>query len=321
MASDTTDGSKTVLVNGKEVMLKNKSYFKKSTGDEAATKSLGMGVVTHQIQGKVYFTSWSTDVIIEGENAVRHLDQTTHNHASVPGNTMVWPYLDKQAKSKGACKTERKEEKDACQSIRDGHKNTPKSRRRAAIERDMCKDTKCREARKCMLVPYKPDKEKGQPGCCPGAKAKKLTPHHAIGVHCFVEKGARGTGAGKYPGCNKYDEDKAPCICVEGAGKVKKHKKIHDVFDKLEDANLSSIANKKKKTKRKAGSWPYKKASGASAESLKKAGCDPECTKAQVDAYHKRSAKINDDTPLRADSTGKGTPKGFKPKVPQKTKG
>ena len=45
MASDTTDGSKTVQINGQEVMLKDKSTFKKSTGDEAATKGLGMGVV------------------------------------------------------------------------------------------------------------------------------------------------------------------------------------------------------------------------------------------------------------------------------------
>src|SRR5215510_5953635 len=35
MASDTTNGSKTVKINGKPVMLKNESYFKKSSGDEA----------------------------------------------------------------------------------------------------------------------------------------------------------------------------------------------------------------------------------------------------------------------------------------------
>lgn len=94
MAFDCTEGSKTVKISGQEVMLKDKSYFKKSTGDEAATKSLGMGVVTHQIQGKVYFTSWSMDVKFEGENVVRHLDMTTHNHMSYPGNTAPWPYLD-----------------------------------------------------------------------------------------------------------------------------------------------------------------------------------------------------------------------------------
>ena len=34
MASDTTEGSKKVKISGKEVMLKNKSHFKKSSGDE-----------------------------------------------------------------------------------------------------------------------------------------------------------------------------------------------------------------------------------------------------------------------------------------------
>src|SRR5689334_15110124 len=42
-ASDTSNGSKTVLISDKEVMIKDSSYFKTSTGDEAATKSLGMG--------------------------------------------------------------------------------------------------------------------------------------------------------------------------------------------------------------------------------------------------------------------------------------
>ncbi len=49
--------SQTVKISKKQFMLKNKSYFKKSTGDEAATQSLGIGVPTHQIQGMVYFNS------------------------------------------------------------------------------------------------------------------------------------------------------------------------------------------------------------------------------------------------------------------------
>lgn len=84
--SDTDDGSKTVIVGGKEVMLKDKSFFKKCTGDEAATKSLGQGTLTHVIGGKVYFISWSMDVEFEGENVVRHLDSTTSNHASPMAN-------------------------------------------------------------------------------------------------------------------------------------------------------------------------------------------------------------------------------------------
>lgn len=87
-SADTSDGSRTVKVAGQEVMLKDSSCFKSSMGDEAATKTLGMGVVTHQIQGKCYFVMWSMDVKFEGENVVRHLDHTTHNHmAKMPGNT------------------------------------------------------------------------------------------------------------------------------------------------------------------------------------------------------------------------------------------
>jgi hypothetical protein len=52
-ASDTTDGSKTVQIGGKEVNLKGQSKYKKSTGDEAATKTLGMGVISHNITGPV----------------------------------------------------------------------------------------------------------------------------------------------------------------------------------------------------------------------------------------------------------------------------
>jgi len=94
-ASDTTKGSKTVQIGGQEVMLKNKSTFKKSTGDEAATKSLGMGVVSHQIQGEVNFCAWSMDVKFEGENVPRHLDLTLHNEMCNPANTPPWPYADK----------------------------------------------------------------------------------------------------------------------------------------------------------------------------------------------------------------------------------
>jgi hypothetical protein len=88
-SSDTTQGSKSVKISGKEVMLKDKSYFKKCTGDEPATKAQGMGVVTHTIQGKVYFIAWSMDVEVEGENVVRHLDMTTSNHASPMANNSV----------------------------------------------------------------------------------------------------------------------------------------------------------------------------------------------------------------------------------------
>ena len=60
-AKDTTKGSKSVKISGKEVMLKDKSYFKQSTGDEAGSAAK-KGVVTGVNRGKVYSNSWSMNV-------------------------------------------------------------------------------------------------------------------------------------------------------------------------------------------------------------------------------------------------------------------
>jgi hypothetical protein len=92
-AKDTTSGSKNVKISGKEVMLKNKSYFKTSTGDEAGCAPK-KGIITSKIKGKVYFNSWSMDVKVEGQNVVRHMDLTTHNHASQIGQTPPTGYVD-----------------------------------------------------------------------------------------------------------------------------------------------------------------------------------------------------------------------------------
>ncbi len=96
MASDTTDGSTTVKISDKEVMLKNKSCFSKSTGDEAGAAPK-KGLVSSKNTGKVFFNMWSMDVKVEGENVVRHLDITTHNHASMPGNSPPMPHADGMA--------------------------------------------------------------------------------------------------------------------------------------------------------------------------------------------------------------------------------
>ncbi len=94
MSKDTTRGSRTVRITRKEVMLKNKSHFKKSYDDEAG-RAPKKCIITSTNTGKVYFTSWSMDVKIEGLNVVRHLDLTTHNHNPSPGNTATWPHTSK----------------------------------------------------------------------------------------------------------------------------------------------------------------------------------------------------------------------------------
>lgn len=87
-SKDMQNGSKTVQINGKEVMLKDQSFYKTSPlGDEAATNSFGGSVITHVITGKTYFSAWSMDVKFEDANVDRHLDLTTSNHASYPGST------------------------------------------------------------------------------------------------------------------------------------------------------------------------------------------------------------------------------------------
>jgi hypothetical protein len=99
-SKDMKNGSKTVKIKGKEVMLKDQSFYKTSPlGDEAATRGLGAGVITHVITGKTYFVAWSMDVKFEGQNVDRHMDLTTSNHASPMANEqLVMANLSTQAK-------------------------------------------------------------------------------------------------------------------------------------------------------------------------------------------------------------------------------
>jgi hypothetical protein len=91
-AKDLDGGASSVLVEGNPAG-KRSSHFKASTGNESA-RTTGGGVVTHVVQGKAYFQSFSMNVFIEGEPAVRHLDLLTHNHAAPgPGNTPPSPWL------------------------------------------------------------------------------------------------------------------------------------------------------------------------------------------------------------------------------------
>jgi len=278
MASDTDGGSKTVQISGKEVMLKDSSSFKKSTGDEAATKSLGMGVVTHQIQGKVYFTSWSMDVMIEGENAVRHLDLMTHNHASIPGNTPTWPYIDQAAMPRGGpCSKEKKKEEKACRGCK--------------TEEEKCKKKSCAKARKCMLVPFSAPKEThpNAPRCCPGK-----TGHHLIPVQEFCYPGKpRGRTR---PGNSGYQENMAPCMCLEG--------EVHNEWQDtppyaLKEHGICGNAYNAEFTGVKSGSpITYEAARNAGVESAKavsKPQCRPGCMQQQLDNYHKDEAKVSDN--------------------------
>jgi Domain of unknown function (DUF4150) len=180
LASDCTDGSTTVKISGEEVMLKNKSYFKKSMGDEAGAAPK-KGVVTSKNMGKVYFKAWSMDVNVEGENAVRHLDLTTHNHGSEGPNVPPMVYIDNICISfPEVCRDEVEQCNSAC--TKSGGMSTTGNGATRRVE--SCSE-ECRNAQKCLLVPKKYDSA----FCCPeklpqGVKAPKgdtlRTGHHLI---------------------------------------------------------------------------------------------------------------------------------------------
>jgi hypothetical protein len=272
MASDTSGGSKTVQISGQEVMLKDSSFFKQSSGDEAATKSLGMGVVTHTIQGKAYFAAWSMDVKIEGENAVRHMDMMTHNHNPPPGNSPPWLYQDSMAMgdTTNPCNTTASNVEKACTNK--NYKNDQSG--------------KCCEAKKCVLAPYG-----SQPECC---EPPERTKHHCVPDHCFKEPGETGR---YYPGIKGMSHGKGLCICVTGKDKNEKrkqHAKIHNDFDTAEDNHYPK--------------WTFKEAKEEAASACSKhTKCDEDCLKHQIDQYHK-DFNVDDYTALRADSGGNYAP-------------
>jgi hypothetical protein len=84
MGSDTDSGTRAVKIKGSEVGMKDSSNYKSSKGDEAATRSFGMGVVTHTLSDKMHHSAWSFNVKVEGANVIRHMDLTTHNHNNPP---------------------------------------------------------------------------------------------------------------------------------------------------------------------------------------------------------------------------------------------
>ncbi len=86
-AKDVSNASKSVLIKDKPIAQKDKSFFKTSTGNEAATKAFGQGFFSKTLKGKAYFTSWSMNVMVEGYNVARHTDLTTHNHGSSTNTT------------------------------------------------------------------------------------------------------------------------------------------------------------------------------------------------------------------------------------------
>lgn len=315
--SDTSNGSRSVRIARREAMLKNKSYFKTSTGDEAGCAPK-KGVVTSRIKGKVYFNAWSMDVKVEGENVVRHMDLTTHNHGSFPGNTTTWPYLSNQSPKKDeTCGEEHDRQKTACQGVDDPcgcvAQEKPPSGSKASPEAgdlaDRMAANNCLAARRCMLQRFEPS------GCCP-----PQTPHHLIEASALHDKGRGGTTKNRktgetftstpLAGISGYDENKAPCVCAEGKNQWTG---THGIMHTLQSAHASGCLEDRLllsgggTTEELFKVTTYATARDNAIEAFQStfphSNCGTECLQAQLDNYHKQCG-MNDNTRIKAVEVG-----------------
>lgn len=282
LASDCSDGSSTVKISGEEVMLKNKSCFKKSIGDEAGCAPK-KGMINSKITGKVYFNAWSMDVKIEGENVVRNLDLTTHNHGSTANESVPWPYQDAIAMNKKGhpCKSMAKEIEENCSPPDATSGKSDYSR-------------ECCQARKCLMAPYSPN------SCCnaPGTKTQ-MTPHHLLPSKEFVAHADRSKGADP---CSNYDPDNAPCVCLKGSSHAKhcEHGRVGCNYTVEKNKWFKDPRNKNKKYTLKEGIATAAKSAVGKINAGNSKGCDEKCLAAQLSAGHRKmklTVKTNDPLP------------------------
>jgi hypothetical protein len=266
-----------VKIGGQEVMLKDRSAFKQSTGDEAGAAPK-KGLINSKTKGKVYFLAWSMDVKVEGENVVRNLDMTTHNHACSPANGAV-PTVHVAATAMGkfdSCEGDVTRAKRNCpgkaeqcpgslsktvDQQRSGYKRKkggPSRTAQAGAQATADADgSKCVKAMRCFLRPYKPTKKK--PGCCPGQ-----TPHHIPPKSMM--KGVKG-----------YSKDDALCVCLEGASQhVGSHGENHAALDHI--ASKPGVLDAK-------GQCTVTEYNKVCAQAVAaQCGCDPSCIEDQLNA-------------------------------------
>ncbi|WP_437882281.1 PAAR-like domain-containing protein [Pseudomonas sp. LRF_L74] len=309
MSKDTTNGTRSVKITGKEVMLKDRSYFKTSYGDEAGCAPK-KGVITSRNKGKVYFTAWSMNVKFEGLNVVRHMDLTTHNHASQPGNTPPWIYADSMTSGdKDPCAGDRAKQENDCKGYKPNEACSAAlpSRKKESGEAHSLADQiaadKCLAAMRCTLRPYEPPKEDKDAGnaCCPSQ-----TPHHLIEASAVHESGRSGTTLAGVS--DTYRAGKALSICAEGQTQ---YTGTHGLLHTFQSAKAAGAPVKALKTSTggtvEAPATTYGKARDSAVEAVgqtfPESSCDEQCLKHQLDYYHKRQG-MSDGTEIKAVQTG-----------------
>lgn len=86
-SKDTVNGSRTVTVDGNQIMLKN-SVFSRSTGDEPG---IARGVASGTTGSVARFVNYSFDVMVEGRNVCRRLDPMISNNGNTPPSPLIQP--------------------------------------------------------------------------------------------------------------------------------------------------------------------------------------------------------------------------------------
>lgn len=150
----------------------------------------------------------------------------------------------------------------------------------ADLQDAMATANECTRARKCNLIPKGKlvDKEitttglsekADNHGCCKGQ-----TGHHLVSDAMIKDSG-----------CTEYNYDTAPTVCVEGGSwHVGSHKRAHEA--------LSSQLGKKKTAGKVAADNTMSLDDGIDAavqshtHAFIASGCDPRCTRAQLEAYY-----------------------------------
>lgn len=140
----------------------------------------------------------------------------------------------------------------------------------------------CIRDRKCMLVPFnKTDSisARSGEGCCPGQ-----TGHHVMPGAMFGRNSKTRQIDPEFKGaCGKddYDHRNAPTICLEGTNQShgshgKAHTALSEIIEKYKTINQTDRIS-------------YGKARDFSLNALKLVAphCDPDCLRAQLDAYYK----------------------------------
>jgi hypothetical protein len=319
MASDTTDGSSTVKISGQEVMLKNKSYFKKSMGDEAGCAPK-KGVVTSKNMGKVYFTMWSMDVKVEGENVVRMMDMTTHNHASQGPNTPPMAYFDEVAVAlPEVCREQAEKCNRACAGATKRPQRTTAS---GNLEDDGLDCTpECAAQQKCILVPKAQDKQ----ACChPDTTGHHMVEDHWIkgnasfpwyrsnrGSSTFTAQSITLTDQERAAGVRTVDD--APCVCGPESRSEGSHQEMHNIQAAFEESHRPGGARHDPSHP----SWGFTYGNGKNAtlnahdaayssDRRPEDRCDRDCLEAQLDAFYGDGPDRPLNKPHRKQPIGEG---------------